>query len=66
MSARAELDFPIGALVLVDGRHEARVVESFPEGSTSLLGPHFLLAFVGGGAERVKVSASRVGVRRAK
>ncbi len=57
--------FPIGARVLVDGRDEAIVAQVFPEGSTSLLAPHYCVRFVGGPAhEQVKVSMNRVGVDR--
>jgi DNA polymerase III sliding clamp (beta) subunit (PCNA family) len=55
--------FPIGAKVLVDGQDEAIVRQAFPEGSHSLLGPHYVVRIVDGG-EIQKVPMSRVGVER--
>jgi|WetSurMetagenome_2_1015567.scaffolds.fasta_scaffold31626_8 hypothetical protein len=54
--------FPVGARVYVDGRDEATIAQVFPEGSTSLMGPHYCVRFKGGGNEQVKVSMKRVGV----
>ena len=59
--------FPIGARVLVDGRDEAIVAQVFPDGSTSLLAPHYCVRFVGGPPnEQVKVSMNRVGANAEK
>ena len=58
--------FPVGARVYVDGRDEAIVAQSFPDGSTSLWGPHYCVRFVGGGPEQVKVAMVRVGVDAAR
>ena len=57
--------FPVGAIVLVDGRDKARVTQAFPEGSTSLLAPHYVVDFVGGD-KNVKVNMKRVGVKPAR
>lgn len=54
--------FPVGAIVLVDGRDKARVTQVFPEGSTSLMAPHYVVDFIGGDRS-VKVNMKRVGVR---
>jgi hypothetical protein len=54
--------FPVGARVYVDGRDLATIAQSFPEGSTSLMAPHYCVRFDGGGNEQVKVSMKRVGV----
>ena len=59
--------FPVGARVLIDGLDEAVVAQVFPEGSSSLLAPHYKVRFVGGRpGEQVAVAMSRVGVRPAK
>lgn len=57
--------FPVGALVLVDGRDEARVAQVFPDGSSSYAWPHYKVHFVGGD-RNVAVSMTRVGVDRRK
>jgi len=54
--------FPVGARVYVDGRDEAIVAQVFPEGSSSLMGPHYCVRFKGGDGGQVKVSMKRVGV----
>ena len=54
--------FPVGARVYVDGRDEAVIAQVFPEGSTSLMAPHYCVRFKGGGGAQVKVSMKRVGV----
>ncbi len=63
--------FPIGATVYVDGHDVHRVLEHYPEGSTSYLFPHYRLTkgrwlpeehmFVG---QFVYVHESRVGVKK--
>jgi hypothetical protein len=53
--------FPVGARVYVDGRHEARVAQSFPEGSSSFMFPHYKVHFIGGD-QNVAVALHRVGV----
>ncbi len=63
---RKPVAFPVGAVVLVDGRDRARVAQAFPEGSSSNYGPHYKLDFEGGD-RNVSVAWSRVGVvRKAK
>lgn len=54
--------FPSGAQVYVDGRDLARVKFAFPEGSSSLAGPYYIVDFEGGD-KGVKVSMKRVGVK---
>lgn len=48
----------------VDGRDEAIIAQVFPEGSTSLMAPHYCVRFKGGDGGQVKVSMTRVGVVR--
>ena len=55
--------FPVGALILVDGRQEARVAQVFPEGSSSFMFPHYKVHFVGGD-RNVAIAMRRVGVER--
>jgi hypothetical protein len=57
--------FPCGARVLIDGRDQAIVRATFPEGSTSYLFPHYKVDIVGGG-RNVAVAVARVGVKAAK
>ncbi len=64
MSARRHT-FPVGARVLVDGRHEALVGQAFPEGSSSFMFPHYKVHFVDGD-RNVAVHVDRVGVERKK
>ena len=54
--------FPIGALVLLDGRYVVRVVDVFPEGSTSYLFPHYVIKSKG---SRVVVKLDRISVKLA-
>lgn len=54
--------FPVGARVYVDGRDLATIAQVFPEGSSSLMGPHYCVRFDGGDGGQVKVSMKRVGV----
>lgn len=54
--------FPRGAQVYIDGRDLARIRDVFPEGSSSLMGPHYLVNFENGD-QNVKVAMSRVGVK---
>ena len=58
---RTQHTFPVGALVLVDGERYARVGQSFPEGSSSYMFPHYKVHFVGGD-QNVAVNVNRVGV----
>jgi hypothetical protein len=60
---KQKLWFPVGAVVLVDGRDRARVAQTFPEGSSSHLFPHYVLNFEHGD-KGVKVSPARVGVKK--
>jgi hypothetical protein len=53
--------FPVGARVLVDGKYQARVLQAFPEGSSSYLFPHYKLDIVGGD-KNVAMAMKRVGV----
>lgn len=62
---QAARSFPPGALVLVDGRDKARVVQVFPEGSSSYLFPHYKLDFVNGD-RNVAVNMKHVGVKAAR
>jgi hypothetical protein len=57
-----EKKFPNGAQVYVDGRDLARVKTAFPEGSSSLMAPHYIVDFEGGD-KNVKVSMKRIGVK---
>lgn len=53
--------FPIGARVLVDGNAEAFIAQAFPDGSTSILAPHYKVRFKGGPpGEQVAVRWDRV------
>jgi hypothetical protein len=57
--------FPVGARVYVDGDADQQAIVSqvFPEGSTSLLYPHYVLRPVGGTHdEKFSVKLDRVGV----
>ena len=60
------MTFPVGARVYIDGRDVATIAQVFPEGSTSLMAPHYCVRFEGGGDEQVKVSMKRVGVEMTK
>jgi hypothetical protein len=53
---------PVGAKAYVDGRDLVTIAQVFPEGSTSLLAPHYCVRFEGGDGGQVKVSLKRVGV----
>lgn len=53
--------FPVGASVLLDGKHRARVRAFFPEGSTSFAFPHYVIRETGRG-EDSKVETKRIGV----
>ena len=53
---------PVGARAYVNGRDDCVIVQVFPEGSTSLMSPHYCVRFIGGGSEQVKVSMDHVGV----
>lgn len=57
--------FSPGAKVYVDGRDVAIVRQAFPEGSSSLMAPHYLVDFVDGD-KLVKVPWVRIGVKKAK
>jgi len=55
--------FPPGAKVYVDGQHLAKVLQAFPEGSTSYLFPHYKVRMGDGRwGEESAVSMDRVGV----
>jgi hypothetical protein len=54
--------FPVGARVYVDGEQLATIAQVFPEGSSSLMGPHYCVRFDGGDGGQVKVSMKRIGV----
>ena len=54
-------DFPIGAVVLIDGRDRAKVRAVFPEGSTSYAFPHYKVDIVRGD-KNVAVALKHVGV----
>jgi hypothetical protein len=53
--------FPVGAIVLIDGRVRARVKAYHPEWSTSHLFPHYKLD-VERGDRNIAIRVSRVGV----
>lgn len=61
MHAVKDKEFPVGALVVVDGKWLATVSQAFPEGSTSLLFPHYTVKFAGAGPGQVAVHWDRVG-----
>jgi hypothetical protein len=57
--------FPPGAKVYVDGELVVSVHQYWPEGSTSLLSPHYTVVFPGvDRGEYVRVSVKRIGVRK--
>jgi hypothetical protein len=53
--------FPVGAKVMIDGRHPAIVRAVYPEGSTSFLFAHYKLDVVNGD-RNVAVAMKRIGV----
>jgi hypothetical protein len=53
--------FPVGARVYVDGRDEVRIAQSFPDGSSSYMFPHYKVHFIQGD-QNVTVALHRVGV----
>lgn len=54
--------YPVGAAVFVDGKHTARVVQAFPEGSASYAFPHYKVRYSGAPKhEQTAVAWSRVG-----
>lgn len=57
--SRSSKTFPVGAKVLVDGQYFAKVVQAFPQGSTSYLFPHYKLKI---GNEISAVAMNRVGI----
>lgn len=54
--------FPVGAVVLIDGRERAKVCAAFPEGSTSYSFPHYKVDIVNGD-QNVAVALDRVSVQ---
>lgn len=54
--------FPVGAVVLIDGRERAKVCAAFPEGSTSYSFPHYKVDIVNGD-QNVAVALNRVSVQ---
>jgi hypothetical protein len=60
--ARAHI-FPSGAKVYVDGQYTAKVLQAFPQGSTSYLFPHYQVQI---GNETSVVAMNRVGVVKKK
>ena len=45
---------PVGARAYVDGRDLVTIAQVFPEGSTSLMAPHYCVRFDGGDGGQVK------------
>jgi hypothetical protein len=53
---------PPGAVVLIDGKHRATVVQAFPEGSTSYVFPHYIVN-VEHGDRGVAIAMNRCAVK---
>ena len=57
--------FPIGSIVLIDGKQRARVAQVFHEGSVFFPWPHYCVVYEGGQrSDQVKVPFKSVGVRK--
>ncbi len=53
--------YPVGALVLLDGKHRARVRAFFPEGSASYPFAHYKIAFASNDGGRSTAQAGSEG-----
>jgi hypothetical protein len=60
---KGKTGFPTGAMVLIDGTVRARVLQHFPEGSSSYMFPHYKVDVIQGD-RNIAVSETRVGVTR--
>jgi hypothetical protein len=60
---KSKTGFPTGAMVLIDGTVRARVLQHFPQGSSSYMFPHYKVDVIQGD-RNIAVAETRVGVKR--